>query len=92
MKMPPISLCGIMDLNQYVGSMNAKDCIYQNPQIPNPTLAQIPKSKTQLSINRKIAPNKSCDKCYNFRKHKLAITFKWVITFEKHKWAITFQN
>jgi hypothetical protein len=23
--------CGIMDLNQYIGSMNAKDCIYRNP-------------------------------------------------------------
>ena len=22
----------IMDLNQYIGSMNAKDCIYQNPK------------------------------------------------------------
>jgi len=21
-----------MDLNQYIGSMNAKDCIYQNPK------------------------------------------------------------
>ena len=22
-----------MDLNQYIGSMNAKDCIYQNPEV-----------------------------------------------------------
>ena len=39
----------IMDLNQYIGSMNAKDCIYQNPK----PLKYIYKHRPHLHLSTK---------------------------------------